>query len=97
MRKRIESDFVGKRQRPRLFEFGELSSARGATLQLNFNRQATIDGCRGIIDYYENLIKLKVLDGVVVFSGRGLSISSLSDTDVVIEGNIDTVEFLTRG
>lgn len=97
MRKRIDSDFIKKRQKPKLFGFSELSSAAGASLQLDFNRQATVDGCRGIIDYYENLIKLKVSGGVVVFSGRGLSISSLGDSYVVIEGNIDTIEFLTRG
>lgn len=96
MRKRIDSDFKRKRQKMKLFGFGELSNTTGASLQLDFNRQAAVDGCRGIIDYYENLIKLKVLGGVVVFCGRGLSISSLSDSDVVIEGYIESIEFLTR-
>ena len=97
MRRKIDSDFKPKRQRPKIFGVGELAASKGPSLQLEFNRHASVEGCRGIIDYYENLIKLKVSGGVIVFSGRQLSVSSLTDTDVMIEGLIDSIEFLEKG
>lgn len=97
MRKKIDSDFKPNRRRPKFFGINELSALKAASLQLDFNHQATVDGCRGIIDYYENLIKLRVVGGTVVFLGKGLSISSLSDADVIIEGQIDSIEFITKG
>lgn len=96
MRKKIKSDFKPKKEKMRLFGVGELSTSAGPTVQLTSNREASVEGCLGVIDYYDNLVKLRIPNGAVVFSGVALHIVSLTDISAEIKGEITSVEFLVR-
>lgn len=63
------------------------------SIQMSSNREALIDGCRGLLEYGDEKIRVNVGNGVVQLVGRGLEIKSLSYTNVVISGYILSVEF----
>lgn len=96
MRKKLNTEFKPKKEKMKLFGVGELSASAGPTIQLNSNKEASIEGCLGVMDYYENLIKLRISGGVMIFSGQKFNISSLTDNYVEITGEIDSIEFVMR-
>lgn len=65
----------------------------GARIELLSNREATVDGCRGILDYSDEAVRLNVGNGSVTFFGRDLMIKTLSDREAVLAGHIQRVEF----
>jgi len=65
-----------------------------AHFELSGNREVIIDGCRAILEYDENLIRLNAGKLSVRFTGRGLTIRNLKRDSVIIEGFIVSVEFL---
>lgn len=64
-------------------------------IELAGNREAIIDGCQGVLEYDENIIKLTTGKMSVKFTGRGLQIKVLTHDSAVIEGFINNIEFIT--
>lgn len=91
MAKKLQSDFKPQKKKLRLF-VAELESADAPTIQLSGNREASVEGCKGVIDYYETIIKLRLSGGSVTFQGGGLEITSLTDNSAIIKGRIESVE-----
>ena len=71
----------------------DLPTAFGPKIELTGNREAVIDDCKGIIEYYENRIKINLGKGTITFLGDGLHIGSMNESTAVITGKIQTVEF----
>lgn len=63
------------------------------TMQICGNREITLDGCKGIIEYSDFEIKMRTANGGVSVFGKNLNIKYLSINSVVIEGKIRAVEF----
>ncbi len=77
---------------------GELELPRSAVsntchIELSGNREAIVDGCKGVLEYDENTIKLNTGKTIVRFTGTDLSINTLNMETAVIEGNIVTLDF----
>lgn len=72
---------------------GTLSNV--ARIELTGNRQAVVEGCRGILEYDDGLIRLNTSSGVVRFVGRNLSMSCLTEDNAVITGTLLSVEYLS--
>jgi sporulation protein YqfC len=64
-------------------------------IELGGNREAVIDGCQGILEYSEEMIKLAAGRMTLQFCGRGLQIKVLTHDGAVIEGFITSLEFLS--
>lgn len=64
-----------------------------AHLELSGNRELIVDGCRGVLEYDEDVIRLNIGKGSVRVTGRGLSIRTLTAESAVVEGYILAVEF----
>ena len=62
-------------------------------IELVSNTCALIDGCRSVMEYNEELIKLNLGKNTVSFSGTGLTIRSLSMEQAMVEGFIVSVDF----
>ena len=65
----------------------------GAHIELHSNREAVVDGCKGLIDYSDSAVRLNIGCGTVTFSGRSLEIKTLSDSEAVIAGWITDISF----
>ena len=81
------------RKLDRVLELPAGALSGGAHIEINSNREVVIDGCRGIIDYSEESVRINVGNGSVTFSGKNLMIKTLTDKEAVIAGCISAVEF----
>jgi len=66
-----------------------------AQIELAGNREAVIDGCRGVLEYDETIVKLATEKMSVQFMGRGLQIKVLTHDSAIVTGFITSIEFLT--
>ena len=66
-----------------------------ARIELSGNRRAVIEGCRGILEYEEGIIRLNTTSGVIRFIGRDLSMSCLNEDSAVVSGYILSLEYLS--
>lgn len=63
--------------------------------EISGNREVIIDGCKSILVYDENLVKLNTGKMITSFFGRSLTIRSLTPDSLVVEGFITSIEFAT--
>lgn len=61
-------------------------------VELLSDREAVVDGCRGILEYSECCIRLCTGALTVRFTGEGLTMRSFGGTGAVVEGKIRAVE-----
>lgn len=73
------------------FAIGNLQT--GAHIELYSDREAVVEGIKGIIEYNDCYIKLSGGKYMLEFWGEKLEILTLSISGVVIRGNIKKVEF----
>ncbi len=64
-----------------------------AQIDLISNTQATIDGCKGIIEYSENKISLNLGKICAEFCGTNLGINTFEDGQAVLNGKFTTINF----
>jgi sporulation protein YqfC len=57
------------------------------------NEKIILEGCRNIIDYQSDYIKLKLKKGYMIIMGTDFLISSFEDENIIIKGNIASIEF----
>ncbi len=57
------------------------------------NREMIIDGCKGVVEYDETLIKLSLGNNVISISGDDLVISSFDNNVAVISGQVCGISF----
>jgi len=61
--------------------------------QFKGNREVIIDGCKGILEYDDTVVRITTGRLSLRFMGRNLSLKCLSDNSAVITGRITSVEF----
>lgn len=64
-------------------------------LEINGNREAIIEGCKCILQYDENVVRVSVKKMSVSFYGRHLLIKCLNTDSLVVQGFITSIEFST--
>ena len=62
-------------------------------IEMVSNKEALIDGCKGIVEYNENIIRLNIPEGQIQFRGRGLEIACMSEESMIVRGYIMGLEF----
>lgn len=70
------------------------AAIKGVHIELFSNREAFLDGIKGVMEYNDCYIKLNVGRGTMDFFGSNLEISSLECGEIVIDGKIEKIEFL---
>lgn len=61
---------------------------------LNNNQEAIVEGCTGIIEYNDNVIRLNTPKFILRFTGRNLQVSCMMEDSIVVRGFILSMEFL---
>lgn len=74
------------------FPYGAFGN--GVHIEINGNREALVDGGSSILEYGESCIKINTGKMLVAFKGRGLFIRCMSDSSLLIEGYISSVEYV---
>ena len=60
---------------------------------INSNKEIIIEGCKNILEYEDDRIKLNLGNKTLLIIGESLSITSITINGVVIMGNISSLEF----
>ena len=77
------------------FELPAGALTQAAHLELSGNHRAVVEGCRGILEYEEGVIRLNTGSGVIRFTGTDLSMSCMTEVSAVVVGSILSLEFLS--
>ena len=85
--KKIKDKFLASLELP------PLTIGDCASIELSGNTAATIEGCRGIIEYGTEKIVLSLGSMSVSFGGIGLEISSFDGENALISGSFSYIEF----
>ncbi len=72
------------------------SAVSGPKIELYSNKEAAIDGCKGVVDYRDDLIKFRVPGGTIAINGEKIELLELTDNSALIKGDFQSVEFLVR-
>lgn len=84
----------GKKQRQRnpIKDLMELESP--VRMSICSNREVIFEGSRGILEYCENSVKLNTGAYIVAFTGRGLRILGMNESELTIRGYITSIEYI---
>ncbi len=63
-------------------------------LEVSGNTSATIDGCRGVLEYSETVIRVSLGQVTLQMKGRGLTLKCISPTSLIINGFITAIEYI---
>jgi hypothetical protein len=72
----------------------EASVCGGLILECNANREVVADGCTGVLEYTDQVIRLSSKEMVLRFCGDDLSIGAMEQGSLLVKGNIRSIEFL---
>ncbi len=84
-----------KKVKRQLDEFSPLETAELLTphIDLCSNKEASIDGCMGIIEYNSTLVRINCKKIIVKITGTDLTIKSDTTERINVYGNIISMDF----
>jgi|GEM_PF-2222063 sporulation protein YqfC len=62
-------------------------------IELYGNRKAVVEGCCGVLEYDDDVIRIRTRAQPVRFTGHGLAIRCLTVDALVVEGYITCIDF----
>ena len=74
-------------------EIPPTARAGNAQIELLGNREAFVDGCGGVLQYEDDVVRIAAGDSIIRFTGTGLCICALQAGQVRITGLIAGVDF----
>ena len=84
----------------RLFKYHdtieEAKKLSGAKIEMLANREISVDGCRGIVEYNDLYIKLRIIGGLLIISGERLQIPIFEKPLITVTGIINNIELCVR-
>ncbi len=81
-----------QQKRRRLYELPPVNSL--PCIEFSGNREVVIEGSRGVMEYSTDCIRINTGGMVLAIGGRGLNLRCISDSALIIEGFILSVEFI---
>ena len=63
-------------------------------LDILSNKEALLEGCKGILEYDDNIIRISGHKMEIKFTGEGLTLKCLTTENIMITGKIWSVEFI---
>ena len=97
MAKKIKLPKQKTKEKLHLFDYNDtptLDEVKSAHIELFSNQRALVERCKGVFEYNDTLIKLNLGGKSGIFIGKNLKISSLEGKNLVITGEIETINFL---
>lgn len=77
------------------FGLSDLAMAQGVRLEFLGNRELMIDGCKGVLDYDMDEIRVNAPKMIIKVNGRCLTIKCMTRDSMTITGFISGVCFIT--
>ncbi len=98
MLKKYKVNMKKKKEKIELFNFGEeVSIAQNSGIYPNIiltgNRSVKVEGCKSIVEYSAQSVKINYGRGYININGTDLKITMLDGNEVMVDGIILSVEF----
>lgn len=58
------------------------------------NQEALVEGCTGVIEYNDHIIRLNTDQFILKFTGRNLQVSCMTEESMIVKGFIVSLEYL---
>lgn len=97
MRKRPKKDSRTPRIARKVENLLELPTgvlSGSSRMEVTDDQRVVVEGCRGILEYEEDIIRLHIACGVVRFCGQSLCLSCLTEDSALVTGRLLSIEFL---
>ena len=62
-------------------------------IELSGNREAVLEGCRGVLEYTPGLVRVNTASMIVTFRGRELDLRCISPSALIVGGFITDIVF----
>ena len=93
--------FKFKSQKPKekwkIFDCSEIAGKPGQLkeprLELNGNREITVEGCGGVLEYSDSYLKIKLPKGSLTVCGTAFDIVSFAGETITVRGRMSSLEF----
>lgn len=63
-------------------------------MQILGNREIVLEGCKGILEYDDHLIRVGTKTMEIGFWGNQLTLKCLNNDNIIIEGSMERIEFI---
>ena len=70
-------------------------ASENSNFEISGNKEVKIEGCKKILEFSQECIKISVKGMHVIFSGRNLTINCLTSDSLLVKGFIKNIEFNT--
>ena len=74
-------------------EIPQMAQSGAAQIELFGNREALVDGCRGVLQYEDTVVRVGTGQMIVRFTGRDLCICALQSGQLRITGTLAGIDF----
>lgn len=78
------------------YEDFKKSRQKHSDIQVTDNREIVLDGCRRVVEYNENHIKLELPSIGISIVGMQLKMQNFSIGGVIIKGQIHSITFISK-
>ena len=78
------------------YEDFKKSKQKHSDIQISDNKEIVLDGCRRVVEYNENHIKLELPSMGVSIVGMQLKMRNFSIGGVIIKGQIHSLTFISK-
>ena len=96
MRKKIRREFTHLHDKLNdTFDLPDVGLSAAAQIELSGNREAVVDGCQGILQYEDTVIRLSTGRLIIRFTGNDLMIRTMQQNQILITGTILSMDFLS--
>ena len=65
----------------------------GDEIELFGNREITVEGCVGVLEYSDTYLKLRLPRGALILCGGSFDIVTFEGTAITVRGSISSLEF----
>lgn len=96
MKKKITVGRKKKTEKWNILNLGkdiENSTISTSHIEIIGNHTLSIDGCKSILEYENEFIKLKLIKGVLILCGNNFDITLFENSSITVKGEISSIEF----
>ena len=65
----------------------------GSHMEIFSNGEINIDGCKGVVEYKDTYLKLKLNRGSILICGSNFDITYFENNFITVKGKISSMEF----
>jgi len=65
----------------------------GTRIEVFSNREIIVEGCLGVFEFSDTLIRINLKRGSIIVSGKSFDINGFEEETITIKGIINSIEF----